>query len=66
MDQQQKNSQQEPLRILVFSASLRKDSLNTILAKLAASVIEGHGARVDFANMSEFDCPFHGSGFGNK
>jgi len=57
MDQQQKNSEQEPLRILVFSASLRNDSLNTILAKLAATVIEKHGANVDFAKMSEFDCP---------
>lgn len=48
---------QAPLRILVFSASLRKDSLNTTLARLAASVIEKNGGKVDFANMSEFDCP---------
>ena len=48
---------QEPLRILIFSASLRKDSLNTSLAKLAASAIEKNGGVVDFANMSEFDCP---------
>ena len=50
-------TQQEPLRILVFSASLRNDSLNTRLAKLAVSVIENHGGNVDFAHMSEFDCP---------
>jgi NAD(P)H-dependent FMN reductase len=57
MDEQQKNGQQELLRILVFSASLRKDSFNTRLAKLAVQVVERNGAKVDFANMSEFDCP---------
>ena len=46
-----------PLRILLFSASLRKDSLNTRLAKLAAGVIEKQGAKVDFARMEEFDVP---------
>jgi len=51
------NNKQEPLRILVFSASLRKDSLNTRLTKLAAQVIEKNGGIVDLANMSEFDCP---------
>ncbi|MEO6253251.1 MAG: NAD(P)H-dependent oxidoreductase [Ferruginibacter sp.] len=57
MNEQQKINQQEPIRILVFSASLRKDSLNTSLARLAGSVIEKNGGVVDFANMSEFDCP---------
>jgi NAD(P)H-dependent FMN reductase len=57
MNEQPKKDTQEPLRILVFSASLRKDSLNTRLAKLAASVIEKNGGKVDYANMSEFDCP---------
>ena len=47
----------EPLRLLVFSASLRKGSLNTQLARLAAGVIEKHGAQVDFASMREFDTP---------
>jgi chromate reductase len=49
--------QNEPLKILVFSASLRKDSLNTQLAKLAAKVIEKNGGIADYALMSEFDCP---------
>ena len=49
--------EQKPLQILVFSASLRKDSLNTRLARLAAKAIEKKGGKVDFANMSEFDCP---------
>jgi NAD(P)H-dependent FMN reductase len=47
----------QPLRLLVFSASLRKGSLNTKLATLAALVIQGNGGIVDFASMSEFDCP---------
>lgn len=50
-------NKQEPLRILVFSGSLRKASYNTQLAKLAAEVIEKHGGTVDFAGMSDFDCP---------
>lgn len=44
-------------RFLVFSASLRKDSFNTKLAKLAAAVIERNGGIVDYASFSEFDCP---------
>jgi chromate reductase len=47
----------EPVRLLVFSASLRADSLNTRLARIARSVIEGHGATVDFATMRDFDGP---------
>lgn len=46
-----------PLRILVFSGSLRADSLNTKLALLARAAIEKHGGQVDFASMREFDCP---------
>jgi len=57
MNEQQPNNQQQPLQILVFSASLRKDSLNTRLAKLAVGVIEKNGGKVDYANLSEFDCP---------
>jgi chromate reductase len=56
-DHLKRQNHNEPLRFLIFSASLRKDSLNTKLAKLAAQVIEKNGGRVDFANMSEFDCP---------
>jgi len=57
MNEQQLNKQDEPMRFLVFSVSLRHDSLNTRLAKLAARVIEKNGGIVDFANMNEFDCP---------
>ncbi len=47
----------EPVRFLAFSASLRADSLNTRLARLAVRVIEEHGGTVDFATMAEFDGP---------
>ncbi|MEP7168639.1 MAG: NAD(P)H-dependent oxidoreductase [Bacteroidota bacterium] len=56
-DHEKKQNHREPLRFLIFSASLRNDSLNTRLAKLAAFVIEKNGGKADFANMSEFDCP---------
>jgi NAD(P)H-dependent FMN reductase len=45
----------EPIRILVFSASLRAGSLNTRLARVAAKVIEEHGGTVDLAAMTDFD-----------
>ena len=57
------------VRVLLFSASLRTDSLNTRLARLARSVLETAGATVDWATMNEFDGPSYnqdvetGSGF---
>jgi NAD(P)H-dependent FMN reductase len=45
------------MRLLVFSASLRRESLNTTLARLAAAAIEASGANVDLAYMREFDVP---------
>jgi len=47
----------EPVRYLVFSASLRAESLNTRLARLASQVITDHGGSVDAATMRDFDCP---------
>lgn len=47
----------EPVSYLVFSASLRGDSLNTRLANLAAVTIEANGGEVDVASMREFDVP---------
>ena len=47
----------EPVRFLVFSASLRSGSLNTALAKLAAVTIEANGGEVDLASMRDFDAP---------
>jgi chromate reductase len=45
------------LRVLIFSASLRTDSLNTKLAQLAARVATAQGATVDLASMQDFDVP---------
>ncbi|HMD89662.1 MAG TPA: NAD(P)H-dependent oxidoreductase [Anaerolineaceae bacterium] len=47
----------EPIRFLVFSASLRTASLNSQLARLAAKIIEQHGGIVDLAEMADFDVP---------
>jgi chromate reductase, NAD(P)H dehydrogenase (quinone) len=58
-----------PVRVLLFSASLRTDSVNTRLAHLARSAIQAAGAAVDWATMTEFDGPSYnqdvesGSGF---
>jgi NAD(P)H-dependent FMN reductase len=49
--------EREPIRFLVFSASMRAGSLNAQLATLAARVIEAHRGTVDRARMEEFDCP---------
>ncbi len=47
----------EPIRLLVFSASLRRESLNGRLAQLAAVTIEAEGGEVDFGSMRDFDTP---------
>ena len=49
--------EREPLRLLVFAASLRAGSLNARLAELAATVIEAGGATVDLASMGDFNAP---------
>jgi chromate reductase, NAD(P)H dehydrogenase (quinone) len=41
----------EPVRFLVFSASLRDGSLNTRLADLAATTLELNGGEVDRARL---------------
>ena len=47
----------EPIRFLVFSASLRRGSLNSKLAALAAVAIEVNGGDVAVASMRDFDAP---------
>ena len=47
----------EPVRFLVFSASLRAASLNSRLARLAAATIEANGGIVDSTSMPDFDTP---------
>lgn len=43
--------------VLVLSGSLRDNSLNTRLARLAAEAIERNGGSVDFATLTDFDAP---------
>lgn len=45
------------LKVLVFAASLRADSLNRTLAALAARIAGQNGATVDLASMRDFDVP---------
>lgn len=45
------------IRLLIFSASLRADSLNTKLAHLVATEATRLGATVDLATMREFETP---------
>ena len=51
------NTGPNPIRVLVFDASLRVGSLNDRLASLAASVVEQFAGAVDRARMADFDCP---------
>lgn len=45
------------VRVLVFHASLRKESENAKLASLAADSARRGGREVDRATIAEFDCP---------
>jgi NAD(P)H-dependent FMN reductase len=47
------------MKVLVFAASVRADSLNRKLAALAARIAERLGATVDHAAMSEFAVPLY-------
>lgn len=47
----------QPIKVLIFGAALRKNSLNEQLAGLAAQAANDNGATVHRASMSEFDCP---------
>ena len=47
------------IKVLIFGASLRAESLNRRLATLAARVAEQYGAAVDLASMRDFDVPLY-------
>lgn len=51
------HADRRPVTILVFSASRRRESLNSRLAALASTVLTETGATVDHATIDEFDCP---------
>jgi NAD(P)H-dependent FMN reductase len=56
-------TQRSQVRILIFSASMRADSLNSKLANLVAEHATSRGAIVDVAAMREFDCPSYDGDF---
>lgn len=45
------------MKILAFAASLRKDSFNKRLVRIAADIAREAGAEVDVADFAEFDMP---------
>lgn len=45
------------ISFLVLSGSLRHDSLNTCLARLAAETIQASGGEVELTTLAEFDAP---------
>lgn len=47
------------MKLLVFAASHRTESVNRKLAKLAATHLEAHGIGIDFAEYAEFDMPMY-------
>lgn len=51
------STNERDVSFLVLSGSARSQSLNTKMARLAATTIEANGGHVDFATMSEFDLP---------
>jgi chromate reductase len=48
-----------PVKLLIFGAARRHDSLNARLAKLAGEVAAKNGGTVDYASLREFECPFY-------
>ena len=47
------------MRVFAFAASLRRDSFNRKLIRLAAQASERAGASVDHADFHEFDMPLY-------
>ncbi|HYC62128.1 MAG TPA: NAD(P)H-dependent oxidoreductase [Thermoanaerobaculia bacterium] len=45
------------VKVLLFAASLRKESVNARLASVVKSIVERLGVEADHASMSDFDCP---------
>lgn len=50
-------TRREPIRVLIFSASLHAQSHNAKLAQLAAQIVDQNGGFADLASMREFDSP---------
>jgi NAD(P)H-dependent FMN reductase len=50
-------SRREPIRVLIFAASLHATSLNAALAQLAARIVEQNSGVAHLASMRDFDSP---------
>ncbi|HTS88082.1 MAG TPA: NAD(P)H-dependent oxidoreductase [Gemmatimonadales bacterium] len=48
-----------PLRLLAFAASLRRESINRRLIRVAVEVARSQGAEVDLADFREFEMPLY-------
>jgi NAD(P)H-dependent FMN reductase len=46
-------------KVLCFAGSLRKDSLNKKLARLAAKLVEESGGQATFIDLKDFDLPIY-------
>jgi NAD(P)H-dependent FMN reductase len=55
----ERGTAREPVRVLVFGASRRADSLNARLAGLVARLAARAGGAVDLARMADFDMPVY-------
>ena len=47
------------MRILVFAASLRKNSINAVLVNIASSIAKQQGHDIELVDFSEFDVPIY-------
>jgi len=54
------------MKLLMFAASLRKDSCNKKLIAIASSIAKAQGATVDFADYSEFSAPLYNADIQNS
>lgn len=48
-----------PVKVLVFAGSLRKDSYNKKLARFAAEAIKGMGAEATFIDLKDYPMPIY-------
>jgi chromate reductase len=54
------------MRLLMFAASLRKDSVNKKLIQLAAKLAKDSGNEIDLADFSEFEAPLYNADIQNQ
>jgi NAD(P)H-dependent FMN reductase len=53
------NRERRPVKLFIMGAARRRESLNARLASLAAECAASNGGTVDYAHISDFDCPFY-------